>query len=168
MNKKQGAIIVVLLALIICAGVMATKLNNDPLYVGDQAIGQEDTVQVTQNDSSTSVNYFAEQKLIRDNKQTSTLQTLKALIDDENTSEETREETSEKYTELTLASHNESNIEMVLKSQGFEESLCFVEPNKVRVVVKSSEALTEKQLKQIQQVVMEVTKIVDVEISNRE
>ncbi|WP_461204359.1 SpoIIIAH-like family protein [Clostridium sp. DL1XJH146] len=168
MNKKQGAIIVVLLALIICAGVMATKLNTDALYVGDQAIGQEDTVQVTQNESSTSVNYFAEQKLIRDNNETSTLQNLKALIDDENTSEETREETSEKYTEYTLAAHNESNIEMLLKSQGFEESLCFVEPNKVIVVVKSSEDLTEKQLKQIQQVVMEVTQIVDVEISSRE
>ncbi len=32
MNKKQGVIIVTLLALIVCTGVLATKLNS-PLYV---------------------------------------------------------------------------------------------------------------------------------------
>jgi stage III sporulation protein AH len=33
MNKKQGVIIVVLLALIVSAGIAATKLNSDLDYV---------------------------------------------------------------------------------------------------------------------------------------
>ena len=38
MNKKQAVIIVTLLVLIVCAGVLAAKVNS-PLYVSDSDFG---------------------------------------------------------------------------------------------------------------------------------
>ena len=51
MNKKQGVIIVTLLALIICTGVLATKLNS-PLYVN----GADEGSTVSFNNTSKSSN----------------------------------------------------------------------------------------------------------------
>lgn len=167
MSKKQGAIIVVLLALIISAGILATKLNNDSLYVGELN-NDVSSISTSQTETTNSSNFFAEQKIIRDNKENQVLQNLKTLIDDENISAEEREKTASKYTELTLASSSESEIETLLKAKGYEEALCFVEENKVRIIIKSSEKLTDQQLKQIQDVVVDVTKIMDVDISQKE
>ncbi|GAA0177221.1 SpoIIIAH-like family protein [Clostridium sediminicola] len=168
MSKKQGAIIVVLLALIISAGILATKLNNDSLYVGKDLNNDVSSISTSQTETTTSSNFFAEQKIIRDNKENQILQNLKTLIDDENISEEERQKTSSKYTELTMASNSESEIETLLKAKGYAEALCFVEENKVRIIIKSPEKLTDQQLKQIQDVVVDVTKIMDVDISQKE
>lgn len=164
MNKKQGVIIVVLLALIVCAGVLATKLNSDLDYVaGNDIENGKSTISFNESTSSEN-NFFKESQIIRDNETAQALQTLKALIDDELTSKEDRSELSKKYTNLALASSNQSQIETLLKSKGYEDALCYVQDSKVTVIIKSSEKLTEAQQKQIQDVVMDVTHIRDVEI----
>lgn len=166
MNKKQGVIIVVLLALIVCAGVLATKLNSDLDYVAGNDIGNGKST-ISFNDSKTSSaenSFFKESQIIRDNNAAQALQSLKALIDDEKTSKEDRAELSKKYTNLALASSNQSQIETLLKSKGYEDALCYVQDSKVTVIIKTAEKLTEAQQKQIQDVVMDVTHIRDVEI----
>lgn len=162
MNKKQGVIIVVLLALIVCAGVLATKLNADLDYVaGNDLSGGKDAISLSDSSSS---NFFQESQIIRDNNTSTALQTLKALIDDEHTAKEDRAELSKQYSELVLAQTNQNQIETILKSKGYEETLCLVQDNKVTVIIKSAEKLSESQQKQIQDVVMDVTQIRDVEI----
>lgn len=168
MSKKQGAIIVVLLALIICAGILATKLNNDSLYVGQELNNESSSISTSQIEATTSSNFFAEQKIVRDNRENQTLQNLKTLIDDENVSAEKRESASSKYTELTLASNNEAEVETILMAKGYNNALVFVEEDKVRIIVESLEDLTSQQLSQIQDVVADVTKIMDVDISIKE
>lgn len=166
MNKKQGVIIVVLLALIICAGVLATKLNADLDYVaGNDIAGGKDAISLNNASSS---NYFEESQIIRDNEMSSTLQTLKTLIDDEHTSKEERADLSKKYSDLALAQTNQSQIETILKGKGYEDALCYVQDNKVVIIIKSSKKLTETQQKQIQDVVMDVTQVKDVEIQLKE
>ncbi len=170
MNKKQGVIIVVLLALIVSAGIAATKLNSDLDYVaGNDLSNGKSTVSI--NDSSknsSSSSFFQEQQLIRDNEEAQTLQNIKSLIDDENTSKEDRAELSNKYKELALAGPKQSQIETVLKAKGYEDALCYIQENKVTVIVKSPKELTEEQKKQIQDVVMDVTQVRDVEIQFKE
>ncbi|MFU0823806.1 SpoIIIAH-like family protein [Clostridium sp.] len=170
MNKKQGVIIVVLLALIVCAGVLATKLNADLDYVaGNDITNGKDAISLNDSSKNTSSsNYFEESQIIRDNDAAQALQNLKALIDDEHTSKEDRAELSKKYTNLALATTNQSQIETILKSKGYEDVLCYVQDNKVTVIVKSSKKLSESQQKQIQDVVMDVTQIRDVEIQLKE
>ncbi|EET88441.1 stage III sporulation protein AH [Clostridium carboxidivorans P7] len=95
MNKKQAVIIVALLALIVCAGVLATKLNN-PLYVngGDNSSGKS-TVSLNNNSSKDNKSeFFEEAKITRDNKNAQTLQTLKTFIDDKNVSKDKKEDAS--------------------------------------------------------------------------
>lgn len=170
MNKKQGAIIVVLLALIVCAGILATKLNADLDYVaGNDISNGKSTISLNDNNSNkTESNFFQENQIVRDNNNSQALQNLKALIDDEHTSKEVRADLSKKYTNLALATKNQSQIETLLKSKGYEEVLCYVQDNKVTVIIKSSEKLNEAQQKQIQDVVMDVTHIKDVEIQLKE
>ena len=166
MNKKQGVIIVVLLALIVCAGILATRLNNNLDYVaGNDMPNGKSTVSM--NNSNSKSDFFTEQKLIRDNRNNQTLQNLKSLIDDENVPKESKVKASAEYTALVLANTKESKIEMILKSKGYDEALCTIENKKAVVVVKAKEKLKDKQVKEIQDVVMEISGINDVEIKEQ-
>lgn len=174
MNKKQGVIIVVLLALIVSMGILATKLNSDLDYVaGNDISSGKSTVSTTNSNNSntntkSSSNYFKEQQIIRDNKQAQSLQTLKSLIDDEHTSKEDRSTLSKEYADLALVGPKQSQIESVLQGKGYNEVLCYVKENKVTVIIKTPKKLTDAQKKQIQDVVMDVTQIRDVEIQPKE
>nr|WP_307897888.1 SpoIIIAH-like family protein [Clostridium botulinum] len=59
-------------------------------------------------------------------------------------------------------------MESVLKSKGYENVLCYIQDNKVTIVLKSSKKLSERETKQIQDIVIDVTKIKDVDIQLKE
>lgn len=166
MNKKQGIIIATLLALIVCAGVLATKLNS-PLYVnGDDGSGTKSSaVSYNNTDKKNSKStFFDETKLTRDQKNAQTLQTLKTLIDDKNVSKENRDEATKKYTDLAMSTNYESKIETTLKGKGYEDVICSIEDSKARVIVKGKDKLTDKDTREIKNVVMGIAKIQEVEI----
>ncbi|MBV7275061.1 SpoIIIAH-like family protein [Clostridiaceae bacterium UIB06] len=167
MNKKQGIIIATLLVLIVCAGVLATKLNN-PLYVNGDDSGSGKSSAVSFNNSSQKNNktssFFEETRLDRDQKNAQTLQTLKNFIDDKNVSKENRDEASKKYTDLAMNTNYESKIETTLKSKGYEDVICSIEDSKARVIVKGKDKLTDKDTREIKNVVVGIAKIQDVEI----
>lgn len=157
MNKKQAFIIATLLVLIVCAGILATKVNS-PLYV--------DSTEIQKTDASASKSdFFTEQKLKREQKYAQDVPTYKTIIDDSNAAKETKEAMAKKLQELTTNNTNEQKIETALKGKGFEESFCQISEDKVTVYVKSSEKLTDKQTKDIKNVVLGITKIKDVEIA---
>ncbi|KAJ51481.1 stage III sporulation protein AH [Clostridium tetanomorphum] len=167
MNKKQAVIIVTLLALIVCMGLLATRLNN-PLYV--QGEGEKSAISLKNNDNkknSNSSNYFAEAKMSRDNRNAQTLQSLKSIMEDKNISQQQRDKTAEKYAALAMAVNYENKIELNLQAKGYDDVVCLLNENKATITVKSSEKLTDKQLKEIQSVVMNETKIKDVEIQTK-
>ncbi|WP_411679225.1 SpoIIIAH-like family protein [Clostridium thailandense] len=167
MNKKQGIIIATLLVLIVCAGVLATKLNN-PLYVNGDDSSSGKSSAVSFNNSSQKNNktssFFEETRLDRDQKNAQTLQTLKNFIDDKNVSKENRDEASKKYTDLAMNTNYESKIETTLKSKGYEDVICSIEDSKARVIVKGKDKLTDKDTREIKNVVVGIAKIQDVEI----
>jgi len=157
MNKKQIGIVLTLLALIIVAGIAATKLQ-DPLYVNTNDSGES---AVSLNTSSS---YFTETKLTREQTRESTLQYLKSMTDDKNAPDESRKAAGTKYTNIALEKTNEGKIEAQIKAKGFEDAICFFEDSKVKIIVKSSKDLTDKEARQIKDIVMSVSKISDVEI----
>ncbi|OFI07594.1 SpoIIIAH-like protein [Clostridium acetireducens DSM 10703] len=174
MNKKQAVIIVSLLALIVCVGVLAAKLNN-PLYVNGVENQGKSTISFNNVEKSKekeqvskSSEFFSEAILTRDHKNSQTLQNLKSIIDNKNISKEKKDSAAEKYTELAMNINYESRIETDLKAKGFEDVVCSIENDKARIIVKTSEKLTDKQLKDIQNVVMSVAKIKDVEIQTKQ
>jgi stage III sporulation protein AH len=169
MNKKQAVIIGTLLVLIVCAGVLATKLNS-PLYVNGGDSGKTNsTISFNSNDNKSSQSqFFDETKLTRDQKNATTLQTLKTLIDDKNVSKENRDEAAKQYTQLAMNTNYESKIEATLKGKGYQDVICSIEDNKARVIVKGKDKLTDKDTREIKNVVLGIAKIQEVEITTKQ
>lgn len=62
----------------------------------------------------------------------------------------------------------EMKIENTLKSKGYEDVICSIENDKVRIIVKNKEKLTDKNTREIKDVVMSISKLQDVEIEVKE
>lgn len=164
MNKKQGIIIVTLLVLIVLAGVLATRLNGNQFYVADNDGGKSTSSSISNNKATTSSEYFAELKISRDQSNAQNLQTFKTMIDDKNVSDTSRKDAEKKYETMAMAISYEKKIEMDLKVKGYNDTLCSITDNKVTVSISTKEQLTDKQVREIKDVVMKVSNIKDVDI----
>jgi len=167
MNKRQSGIIVTLVVLIVFAGYLATKVNG-PLYVNDGDFNSEKSA-ISLNENKNSSAYFAEAILTRNQENARTLQTIKALIDDANTPAEQKKTAADQYLNISLASQNESAIEVALKAQGYNEVLCSILDDKVEILVETDKKeLSAEQLRKIQDVVMSKTKLEKIEVNIKE
>ena len=179
MNKKQAVIIVTLLVLIVCAGVLATKVNS-PLYVSDTDLVNNNNTASTDGSDNNATNgtnttnatssnsksdYFAEARLTRDQTNAKTIAALKSIIDDKNAPQENKQTATQKSIDISTASANAAKVENMLKGQGYKEALCTINDTKVNVVVRSDDQkLSDKQQRAIKDVVLSVTKLRDIEI----
>ncbi|HEY5562518.1 MAG TPA: SpoIIIAH-like family protein [Clostridiaceae bacterium] len=167
MDKKQMGIIVVLLVLIVCAGVLATKLNS-PFYVNGSDTSGKNAVSTTDNTAkTTTTSIFSEVRLSRDHSITQVLQQLQTIIDDKNVSKESKDNASNQYAAMVVQKNNSTKIESLLKMKGYTDTVCTIEDDKVVVTV-LVKALTDKQSKEIQSTVMDVTKMNNVEINAKQ
>lgn len=172
MNRKQAGVILALLALIVCAGVLAAKVNGN---MGDVAIGDFTSGKSTfslnkdkkSSEDSTSADLY-DLRTKKDQQDAETIQTLNTLMQDKNISKERIDELNKQQASLTMAQDYEKRIEVALKAKGFEDVLCLIENDKARIIVKSKEELTEKDRKAIQEVVMSTSKIKNVEIERKQ
>lgn len=164
MTKKQCSIIFTLLALILCVGVLAAKLNNgglnDPTdlsqVLSTEKVNEEDTEALNQQ------NYFYDSRSARDQQNSATIQTLNSIISDANTSKEQKDIATKELTQKTIGKDNESRIELSIKNKGYEDALCRLDSNKATVTIKSSTGLKENETVAIQELVQDVSKIKDV------
>ena len=164
MTKKQCGIIFTLLALILCVGVLAAKLNNgglnDPTdlsqVLSTEKVNNQDTEALNQQ------NNFYNAKSERDQQDSATIQTLKSTISDANTSKEQKDVATQELNQKTMVKDNEGRIELSIKNKGYEDALCRLDSNKATVIVKSATALQENETVAIQEIVQDVSKIKDV------
>jgi stage III sporulation protein AH len=164
MTKKQCGIIFTLLALILCVGMLAAKLNNgglnDPTdlsqVLSPQKISEADTEALSQN------NYFFELRSARDQQDSTTIQGLNSIISDANTSKEKKDEATKELTQKTMAKDYESKIELSIKNKGYQDVLCRLDSAKATVTVKSPNELQESETVAMQEIVQSVSKIKDV------
>ncbi|WP_300349926.1 SpoIIIAH-like family protein [Clostridium sp.] len=163
MNGKQAGIILTLLALIVCTGVLATRVNNqikESMGEVPMAFGESDKGETVE----TSSDYFYESRNLREQKDSKTIANLKAIVEDKNTSEDQKKEAEKELTEKTMARDYETRIELSIKSKGYEDVICFIDGDNAKVVVKTNEDLTQEKMVEIQDIVMNVSKIYDVDI----
>lgn len=165
MNKKQAGIIVTLLALIVCAGILAARVNG-PLEVASTNTGSSSliTKDTTKNSKT---DYFAESRLTRESQNATTMQTFKSIMDDKNISQADRDQAAKNLSTKTTNTDNESKIETALKGKGFDDAIAFIGDTQVKVIVKAKD-LTKDQRKVIQDTVASITKIKDVDITARQ
>jgi stage III sporulation protein AH len=164
MTKKQCGIIFTLLALILCVGVLAAKLNNgglnDPTdlsqVLSTEKVNDQDTEALSQQ------NYFYDTRSSREQQDSATIQTLNSIISDANTSKDQKDAATKELTQKTMVKDNESRIELSIKNKGYEDALCRLDSNKATVTVKSASGLQENETVAIQEIVQDVSKIKDV------
>ncbi|MBE6063620.1 MAG: SpoIIIAH-like family protein [Clostridium butyricum] len=177
MTKKQCGIIFTLLALILCTGMLAAKLNkgglNDPTDLS-QVISTPDisnsseadvNVDKSKDEQATAVsqqNYFYDSRSTREQQDSATIQSLNAIIADSNTSKEQKDAATKELTKKTMVKDNESRIELNIKNKGFEDAFCMLEDNKATVIVKSPTGIEEADSVSIQEIVQDVSNIKDV------
>ena len=164
MTKKQCGIIFTLLALIICVGVLAAKLNNgglnDPTdlsqVLSTEKVNNQDTEALNQQ------NYFYNSRSEREQNDSVTIQTLNSIISDANTSKERKDEATKELNQKAMVIDNEARIELGIKNKGYNDALCRLDSNKATVIIKSSTGLQENETVAIQELVQDVSKIKDI------
>ena len=91
MNKKQFGIIFTLLGLIICVGLLATKLNegglNDPTDLS-QVLSTNDDEESKDAETVAQKDFFYDSRSEKESKDAETIANLKAIIEDGNTSKD--------------------------------------------------------------------------------
>lgn len=170
MNKKQAIIIVTLLVLIVCLGMVATKVNSSLISKDGGKTKDKSAISFNNNQKGESKsNYFTESKMLKEEETIKTLQNLKSIIDDESVEKEQKSKIIEEFSNISTNADKENRIEIALKGKGFEDVICMIENNsKVRVIIKSDKKVSDKQAKQIQDVVMSIAGLSNVEIENKE
>ncbi len=169
MNRKQAVIIVALLVLIVCAGVLATKVQS-PLYVSDTDLVSGNNTNSSTSDNSTNKtsvkqDYFAEARLTREKTSQETVSNLKEIIDDKNETSQNKQSAQQESMAIVLEQQNEMKVENMLKGKGYKDALCTINTDKVNVVVRAdNEKLSDQQQREIKDVILSVTKIRNIEI----
>lgn len=164
-NNRQAMIIVALMVLILGVGALAHNVNTK--FAGGelaQTMKEQSEKEAGKKEAEVSVDeYFYETKSVREQEDEKAVQTLKAIIADENTSKDQKDSATEKLTEKTTNRDLESRIEVNIKSKGYKEAICFLDADKARVVV-AAQKLTEENVIEIQDIVKNVAQVYDVQI----
>src|SRR5471030_1778897 len=164
MTKKQCGIIFTLLALILCVGMLAAKLNNGGLNDPTDLSQVLSTEKVNEGDKEalSQQNYFYYSRSEREQNDSVAIQTLNSIISDANTSKEQKDIATKELTQKTMVKDNEGRIELGIKNKGYEDVLCRLDSDKATVTVKSPNSLEENETVAIQEIVQDVSKIKDV------
>jgi len=164
MTKKQCGIIFTLLALILCVGMLAAKLNNGGLNDPTDLSQVLSTEKVNEGDKEalSQQNYFYDSRSEREQNDSVAIQTLNSIISDANTSKEQKDIATKELTQKTMVKDNEGRIELGIKNKGYEDVLCRLDSDKATVTVKSPNSLEENETVAIQEIVQDVSKIKDV------
>ena len=168
MTRKQMGIILTLMALIVCVGVLSMKLNENGLL--DQQVGLESVLE--KNDDSTketlsTSEYFYSMRLTKEQQDEKYIDDMKAITEDVNASQESKDLANNALVEKTKMKDQESRVESEIRNKGYEDALCMINDNKiVKVYVKVDEILSEEEAATIKKVVEDITTLNDVDITS--
>ena len=145
MTKKQFGIIFTLMALIVCVGVLAARLNKNGLNdaVGlDQVLAQNDDTTGSEKESDketlSTQDYFYNMRSTKEQQDSVYVQEMQSIKDDQTASEEQKNAANEAIIEKTKIKDQESRVEADIKNKGYEDALCIKDNGKVKVYVKVS------------------------------
>ena len=168
MTRKQMGIILTLMALIVCVGVLSMKLNENGLL--DQQVGLESVLE--KNDDSTketlsTSEYFYSMRLTKEQQDEKYIDDMKAITEDVNASQESKDLANNALVEKTKMKDQESRVESEIRNKGYEDALCIINENKmVKVYVKVDNVLSEEEAATIKKVVEDITTLNDVDITS--
>nr|WP_302599268.1 SpoIIIAH-like family protein [uncultured Cellulosilyticum sp.] len=101
---------------------------------------------------SADTDYFAEEKLLRDQSRASQVEKLTQYVANENLDQETKAKAAENLLEIQERIEKESSAEALLRAKGFKEVYVRIDDDGVDVVISKSE-LTDSDIAQIEEIV---------------
>ena len=122
--------------------------------------GEEEDEVKTQSDS-----YFSTIQVSRQRARDEALEVLQAVVDNTNATDEVKAEAVAEIAKLSLEMQQESDIESMITSKGFEKCIAVINGESASIVVKCSATLTPAELAQINTAVYEITGIEPVNIT---
>ena len=141
-------------------------------YVGNNGMSGEldnskspTSGQEAETDAAVIDSYFATVQVSRQRARDEALEVLNAVVDNQNATDEVKAEAVAEIKQLSVEMKQESDIESVLVSKGFEQCLAVINGETASIVVKCADTLTPAQLAQINTVVYEYSGIEPVNIT---
>jgi stage III sporulation protein AH len=159
--KKKTIIVITLALLVVAAGYVSTKYGrvmkvdkNDELQTGVA----DDMSDSAVNNSKVAAGYFIDIKLERESQRASSKQTLKDMIDDESASKEAKAKAENQLLEIVKNSEVEMISEALIKSQGFEDAIVFINDDQANVTIKAKD-VTADQISKVKNIVCQKSKL---------
>ena len=121
---------------------------------------EEETDKKTNSDS-----YFSTVHVSRQRARDEALEVLNAVVDNANATDEVKAEAVAEIAKLSLEMQQESDIESMITSKGFEKCIAVINGESASIVVQCGVELTPAQLAQINTAVYEITGIEPVNIT---
>ena len=160
---KRNALIALALVLICGAVFLNVKLlskNNNDGYQNYDDPSNNNQAGATPN----ATDYFATSIVSRERTRDEAMQVLQSVVDDVNADESTKTQALLDLTSLAKAMEDESKIETLVLSKGFEQCVAVINGDKINVIVKSA-GLNAGQIAQINEIVYEQTGILPININ---
>jgi len=159
---KRNALIALAVILIGCAVILNVKLLAKDTGDGYGNYDDAGNDQPTNNGSTT--DYFATSIVSRERTRDEAMQVLQSVVDDVNADESAKAQALTDLTALANAMENESKIETLVISKGFEQCVAVINGDKINVIVKS-DGLNAGQIAQINEIVYQQTGILPININ---
>ncbi len=140
-------------------------------YVGNNGMSGEldNSKNPTNGGTDASTNdtdsYFTTAQVSRQRARDEALEVLNAVVANANATEQVKAEAVAEITKISLEMEQESDIESLLVSKGFEKCVAVINGETASIVVKCSETLTPAQLAQINASVYEIAGIEPINIT---
>ena len=101
-------------------------------------------------------NFTTNARLVREQRRAQSKETLMAIIDNEELSEEQKQGAVETLVNLTTIAEKENAAELLLEAKGFSDPIVNISENEVDVVINAT-SVTDQQIAQIEDIVMRKT-----------
>ena len=113
------------------------------------------------------IEYFIDSQYLKKENYSTAINSFKALADDKNVSQESRNSAAVKAMELSTNALLEFKIETTLKAAGYKYVICFIDAKVVRIIIKPNSLFTHPKAEYIINTVTELSTIKNIQLTFR-
>lgn len=169
LKKKSIAIVSLVLLIAIAFVINYTYQNNRNMNAAGKnqnlktqltdtntSLNETDNNNATKTTTASSSGLFATYKEDRDVNRSKSLEALQEIVNNKDTSQETRDQAQRQIIKLTETDQKEMNIENLIKAKGFQDAIVLIDNNTANIVVQADK-LSDQEVAKIQDIVSQQT-----------
>lgn len=169
-KKKQLSSIVGLILCIFLIGTIV-YINSKSSSEGTENVSSDLSAILLENDNSeetmTNQGYFYNFRAEKAKSYTDFKKEMNSIIEDTTSSQEVKDTATDLLNEKIQLQEQESVVETEIMNNGYEDAVCMIDSDIVRVYVKVNDTLSKENATTIQKLVEDVTGLTDIQIEAR-